>query len=132
MERNEMPVPGWFQRELQLINEDYFCIWNPVRWEFQIRRWLHKFWRPETISECFKVSKVVHTSPYQYLDERTLYGLRVGLYNARVVERLIREVDEANRKNELDASKEEDYQHRAAAKDIWRHYKEPRVFVNRN
>lgn len=130
--REEMPVPGWFQRELRLINETYFCIWNPIKYEFQIRRWLHKFWRPRTIQECFRVSKIVHKIPYFEFDERALYGLRVGLYNARIVTRLLREIDEANRENELKADNEDTYQHRAAAKDIWRHYKHPRVFLNRN
>jgi hypothetical protein len=130
--RHEMPIPEWFQRELRLINENYFCIWNPQRWEFQIRRWLSKHWKPTTIAECFKVSKIVHTIPYPNLDERALYGLRVGLYNARIVERILHEVDEANALVETKADAENDYQHKAAAKDMWRHYKEPRVFINRN
>jgi hypothetical protein len=129
--REVMPVPRWFQRELQLINENYFCAWNPRLMEFQVRQWTSKFYRPTVIVDIFKNSKSVHSIPYVDFDERALYGLRLGLYNARTIARLLREVDEANRQNELQADREDTYQHRAAAKDIWRHYKHPRVFLNR-
>jgi len=124
---------NWFDRDLRLVDPHYFSMYNPLRRRWEMRRnvfnlkhmlnWadLDKLWFSTFVRAC------KHREPVS----QDLYLLRRGLYWARHGRDLARQVDEANRKLEIIADAEETYQHRAAAKAAWHHFKEPTVAIHK-
>jgi len=125
---------SWFDRELKLICEDYFAMYNPLKRRWEVRRNTFRLPRLKNWGALDRLwfSTFVRSCKHKEPVSDDLYMLRRGLYNARHAKMLLRQIDEANRTQEIANDAENTYQHRAAAKSIWHHALEPTVFIHRD
>lgn len=134
-----MHGPRWSQDEARLIKPEYFVVFNPLTERWEVRKWASLYWQNDWQLHGFSSfvrKSCLHDDQgrdigFRPLDARLFYELKRGLYNARRAIYYLRELDEANRRMEEAADAEQDYQHKAAAKAIYKHYREPSVFVSK-
>ena len=119
-----MYVPYSFVKDLSLINPKYFANYDEMSGTWIIRKWLGAYPRPRTVETD---SKIICIVPYPMLDERILSKIRRGLYFAQKTKELIQKIDESNARLVEQADVETEYVSRYMAKDIYRHYREPRM-----
>jgi len=144
-----MIAPDYLQHEALLMNNRYFIAWNneKKRWELRawkvrplfnvtpkiIKRWVGQDKPSYLIKRCFSSDEVGNDIGYKNIEGTSfIQDCKRGLYNMQMAVRILREIDEANLNKEIAESKENDYQHRAAASTIWHHYQEPTVFVHKD
>ena len=122
--------PDYIQKEAALIDPLYFCFFNDRRGRWQFRKWnsIQKKRAPYLNSIPIMVVET-DDKDFRDLDTRAIRELRSGLINARNAKQLIAEIDRHNEKLVESVDSELDYQFRGAAKDMWRHFKEPKVFL---
>ena len=125
-----MKAPGYIQRELKLIDPLYFAVYNRRTRMWNIRKWLCR----NPINQVFWElnSNLVKRVVGNEITAKDLFELREGLYNALRARYIARKIDEHNMRLQEAADKEDDYQHRAAAKAIYHHYNEPTVCLGGN
>jgi len=138
-----MLTPQWFQRELSLINNDYFCVFdlleNPIdneglwvirKWKFKnpISRQLYS-WRENSTPIMVIHDTDIWTGELRYkrLDMSIVSSIREGQYWARRGLELAYKVDADNARLMEQAEAEEDYIHRYAAKKLWKLNREPTI-----
>ena len=106
-----MLVPFWFKKDLQLIDKDYFCIWDDRRHRWIIRWWIKGHTKADLRSYedfCRKSIVVMIVAKYNHLgkdidyhplDQRVLYALKRRKYmSEQPISKILKEVDEANEK----------------------------------
>jgi precorrin isomerase len=125
---------GWFDRDLKLVCEDYFSMYNPLKKRWEIRRNIFRLKHLRLWSSLDQLwfSSFVRSCKHKEPVSDDIYMLRRGLYNARHAREVARKIDEANRNKEISEDAEATYQHRAAAKAVWGHFKEPSVIIHRD
>ena len=119
-----MHVPYSFKKDLELINPRYFASYDERSRTWSIRKWRTMYPRPHTM---FKDSDPICMVPFATLDERMLEKIRRGLYWARKAKELAQSVDADNARLLEQSEAETEYVSRYLAKDIYRHYREPRI-----
>lgn len=112
-------MKDWFQRELECIDPLYFAAYNTRTKKWGIRKWRHPFVRRDWETN----SNIVMAVKYPQLDQRTLFDLRKGLWQARRIKYLLREIDDWNKKNDQKIDAEQTAIHKEGAKDIYGHFK---------
>ena len=106
-----MLVPFSFKKELQLIDKDYFCVWDDRRHRWIIRWWIKGHTKADLRSYedfCRKSIVVMIVAKYNHLgkdidyhplDQRVLYALKRRKYmSEQPISKILKEVDEANEK----------------------------------
>jgi len=142
-----MLTPRWIQREIQAIDPAntfrLFIIYDSEVNRWQVRKWLIRFplksdykynWRFKS-ELCHTICKQDEEGldiGYKPLDMRIIRAWQESNYIVNhAKEELMGELDDYNASLVANADKEIDYQSRAVAKDIYRHYNEPRIFVEK-
>jgi hypothetical protein len=112
-------MKDWFQRELEAIDPLYFAVYND-----KTRKWGIRKWRSKNYKNDWRISSnIVMAVKYPQLDGRTLLDLKRGLWQAKRIKYLMREIDEYNRRNDQKIDAENTEIHRDGAKDIYGHFK---------
>jgi len=149
-----MKAPRYIQEELKLINPQYFAVHDPsprlysveegfltvdTRGRWLIRKWkyTHPYsqkldtWRFNStpIMTLCQESATGQDIGYEPLDMRAVHSVRQGLYNARHAKELLLSIDKSNDDLVAKAEAEEEYIFRYAAKQIYKHFREPTVFL---
>ena len=118
----------WIQRELKLINPLYFAVFDGKKW--RIRKWQSIHPLNHRI-ECWQInSKNIMSVPYGMLDRRAIDAVREGLWNALNAKKILLEIDRANDRQIYKAEIEDNLIARELAKSVWKHYREPSIFLN--
>lgn len=140
-------APRHLQREIQNISPRYFLDWNNIKERWEVRAWTHFYWKPSVykieqgirkdtpcylIRRCYKNDEMGRDVGYRPLDHGFIVDNMVGFYNTQQVKKLLHQIDSNNKMIQDAVDSQEDYEHRAAAKAIYKHYREPSVFINRN
>lgn len=141
-------APDGYQREIQVLCPRYFLVWNQMldRWEVQawevkpmftpkpskIEDWIRRGIHSYLIRRCFKQDDEGRDVGFRPLDHSFIVDNMIGIYNLQQVKRLLYAIDEHNRKQTEQADAQEDYEHRAAAKAIYKHLREPSVYLGGN
>ena len=68
--------------------------------------------------------------PYEMLDRRAIDAVREGLWNALNAKKILLEIDRANDRQIYKAEIEDNLIARELAKSVWKHYREPSIFLN--
>ncbi len=103
-----MRAEKWFEKELKLIDKDYFVVWDD-----RIKRWV-VMWRHPVVgsTSVMIVAKYDDTGQdigYHPLDQRVLYALkRRKKISEKGFAELIREIDNANEELEQKFDAEEE------------------------
>ncbi|MCK7532357.1 MAG: hypothetical protein MZV63_15655 [Marinilabiliales bacterium] len=85
------------------------------------KKWNIRKWNSPFLKRNWKVnSTIVMAAKYKELDGRTMYDLKRGLWQARRINALMREIDEANRINEQKIDEQDALDHKDAARDVHR------------
>jgi len=136
-------APRWFQRDVQLIDRDWFVCWNPYKERWQIRMWrvdspfdrkintdfptiARKSVAIETV--CFYDENFTKDIGYKPLDQRTLHSLRISRKNAENPDYVLKQIDDANAKLDEEWDKEISLMAKEVAVADWKHRKE--LFVD--
>ncbi len=119
-----MHVPTWFARDLSLIHPKYFAHYDERSGTWRIRKWLGMYSHPYTVEENSVLICIVR---YPTLDTRILSDIRRGLYLATKAKEIAQRIDASNARLMESGDVETEYVSRYMAKDIYRHYREPRV-----
>jgi uncharacterized protein YdaT len=133
-----MTVLNFIQRELRLINEMYFCVYNPEKGRWQVRKWQGIF--PKRLSLWREFSENILTirrekmtdeglvdDGYMDMDMRTVDAIRASHWWKLRWKKKIAEMDWRNEMREQKADEEMEYQSKYTARRIWRHMHEPTV-----
>jgi len=128
-----MVVSDYFQRELSLINPNYFAVCNHYLNRYEIRSWdaegeissdahlygvySKKSWLRLRVSVRNEDDEDIGFKP---LDQRVLFALKKSEKESEDPERILREVDEANRLNEEKIDRNLDEHFRGMATEIWK------------
>ena len=146
-----MIVPRHLQKELELINGNYFAVFNPEvrggmsakngRW--QIRRWLGVYPRrldlwdtdmSEAIlticKEEYSSEKGLHDAGYKSLDMRDVKAIRESHWWKLGWKEKIAAMDWRNEKHRRQADAELDYQSKYVARRAWHMEREPTVHLS--
>ena len=122
-------TPAYINREAECIKTNYFCWFNPETKRFEFRYWIYSW--PNYYPDIESKMLMQVDEDYRYPNHGDIVKLQIGLKNAQRAKEFTREIDEYNLAMLEASDKEDNYQHRAAAKDIWHYYREPSVFVHR-
>lgn len=128
-----MTIPDYFQEELKRINPNYFAVCNYYLNRYEIRSWdaggdiskdahLYGVWSKKSwlrlrVSMRNEDDEDIGFKP---LDQRVLFALKKSEKESEDPERILREVDEANRQNELKIDRNLDQHFRDMANEIWK------------
>lgn len=136
-----MLTPKWFNKELELIDPMFFCIFNPSIERWQIRKWkgvypkaLH-LWDTDASELIFTVTIEDYTEDdgfiadagYKDLDMSEIHAIRKSHWFKLKWKKRIAEIDWKNEMLERRANQRLEDESKMAAKAIWRHYREPTV-----
>lgn len=116
---NMFNPPNWFNRELKLIDKDYFAVWDS-----KIRRWVIRLWKlPHNKRDERSPSDIKRKSVpvlvvaerdnmsrdigYHELDNRVLFSLKLRKRNSEIpTEKFLKMIDDANKEVEERADRE--------------------------
>lgn len=101
---------------------------KPSKIEDWIRRGIHSY----LIRRCFKEDDEGRDIGFKPLDHRFVLDNMIGIYNLQQVKKLLAAIDRHNAKLAEQVDSQEDYEHRAAAKAIYKHLREPSVYLGGN
>ncbi len=127
-----MIVPDWFKRELELIDKNYFCVWDGRKHRWIIRWWLVPHTKADersyedykrkssTVMVVAKRDEKDRDIGYHPLDQRVLYTLKRRKHLSEIpLSQILRMVDEANEKVRSDYEKEDEGLIRQAVETAW-------------
>jgi len=98
----------------------------------KIEAWIRRGIPSYLIRRCFEQGETGLDVGYKPLDYRFILDNMIGIYNVQQVKKLLYAIDQANAKLTEQADAQEDYEHRAAAKAIYKHLREPSVYLGGN
>jgi len=133
-----MLAQKYVQKELNLINENYFAIYNTAIDRWQVRKWLgiypKKFslWKEFsenilTIRQEKMTDEGLRDAGYEDIDMRTIDAIRRSHWWKLKWKKKISELDWRNEKKERHAQAELEYESKYVAKRIWRTRHEPTI-----
>jgi hypothetical protein len=137
-------APRHLQRGIQEVCPRYFLDWNNRIERWEARAWTHFYWKPTVkkiedwirravssyhIRRCFYSDEQGHDIGHRKLDYGFILDNKIGVWNTNRAMALLREIDARNQMIEDAANSQEDYEHRAAAKAIYKHFREPSVYL---
>jgi len=141
-------APDGYQRQIQEISPRYFIGWNQLIDRWEVRAWTHpRHFKPSPykieelirrgepsylIRRCFKQDHQGRDVAFRPLDYSFIVDNQIGFYNTQQVKRLLAAIDAHNKTLAAQVASQEDYEHRAAAKAIYKHLREPSVYLGGN
>ncbi len=140
-----LQAPDGYQREIQAVCPRYFITWNQLRDRWEVQAWTHPpYFKPSPykieqlirrgaeaylIRRCYKQDEKGHDIGFKPLDHRFIEDNIIGVYNTHQLKKLLSMLDAHNDNLERQAEEQEDYEHRAAAKALYHHFREPSVYL---
>ena len=138
-------APDGMQRYIQEVCPRYFISWNQLkdRWEaqawtirphfkpspYKIEKWIREGRESYLIRRCFREDEGGRDIGYKPLDFRFIRANKIGVYNLQQVKKLLAILDDHNARMSESIDEQEDYEHRAAAKAVYKHFREPSVYM---
>lgn len=136
-----MLAPLWIQKDLKLIDGNYFAVFSEPHRRWHVRKWVGLNYIPKLgsitnwqlksalILEIRKEDYIGNDIGYQNLDIRVIKTIQEGLYHARNMKQLVQEVDRANDKREENFSITQEELARDMATRIWHKFQEPTIHL---
>jgi len=145
-----MRTPKSTQRGLELINGNYFAVYNPCikggmsngkgRW--QVRKWIGVYpkrldlWDTDMSEAIITLCKEEMTdrglvdAGYEEIDGRVITAIRKSNHWKAQWKKKIAELDWRNEKKTRQANAELDYQSKYVARQAWRMEREPSIYLS--
>ncbi len=136
-----MTAQSFIQRELRLIDKNYFAIYNDTKRRWQIRKWLgiypRKLYLWKEFSENILTIRKEEMSDeglrdigYEGIDMRVIHAIRESHWWKLKWKQKIAEMDFRNARKEKQMMEQFDYESKYAAKRVWRSMHEPTVHLS--
>jgi len=135
-----MRTPRWLNKELGLIKDSYFAVYNTLikRWEF--RRWngvhvksdLLNFGYLAKSDEFHRIcmrDKNGYDVGYREPTMKDVRAVRKSWWIKERIKKVLSTIDESNDAMGVSYEKDTDYIARDVAKRIWHRYREPTVYL---
>jgi hypothetical protein len=120
-------APGWVNKELQLLDKNFFGLFNPFTNKWEVRKWLVNNpinWKYD--------STLIQTCEYNEICGWDIDYLRQSICNARHVKEFLQSMDEYNSHLAEEADRDLDFRVHDAAHKIYNYYKRPTFIIHRD